>query len=282
MLEETHERGISFHGWINPMRIQQNAHIGQVPTDYPIGKWYADDSKRAKYIVKHEDNWYLNPAYDEVIELIGSGAAEISRKYNVDGIHIDDYFYPTTSASFDAQAFLESPFVSLSRFRLFNCSTMVRALYASAKRGNPNVLFGISPQGSIENNYNYLYADVEAWCGNAGFADYIAPQFYYGFDNALQPYSECINKWQEMLNDSPVRLLFGLAVYKIGAEDPFAGDGSREWIEERQILRRQIEQARETANYGGVIFFSYHWLFNPIHVTDAIQEEIEAFKPLLR
>ncbi|MCL2071206.1 MAG: family 10 glycosylhydrolase [Oscillospiraceae bacterium] len=281
MIEETHKRDISFHAWINPMRIQHDSDISTVSADYPIGEWYGDDSKRGKYIVKHGDNWYLNPAYDEVTELIGNGAREIAAKYNVDGVHIDDYFYPTTAASFDAQAFRESTFTELSRFRLFNCSNMVRTLYTAVKQGNPNALFGISPQGSVENNTEQLYADVEAWCKNIGYADYIAPQFYYGFENSEQPYIECINRWQEMLNGSPIKLVFGLSVYKIGSEDIWAGDGAEEWITENQILLRQIQAAREINNYGGIIFFSYNWLFSPVHVTDAIRDEIDAFKPIL-
>ncbi|MCL1903070.1 MAG: family 10 glycosylhydrolase [Oscillospiraceae bacterium] len=282
MLEAAHERGISFHGWLNPMRIQVDADIDKVSSDLPIGEWYRDDSKRGKYIVKNGDNWYLNPAYEEVTNLIGKGASEIAARYNIDGIHIDDYFYPTTATTFDADAFADSSNIDLNRFRKSNCNNMVRILYTSTKQGNPNALFGISPQGSIENNREQLYADVETWCKNIGYADYIAPQFYYGFENSDQPYSECTTRWQGMLDGSPVKLLFGLAVYKIGSEDAWAGDGSQEWIDEDKILLRQIEKARELSNYGGIIFFSYNWLFSPAHITDAIQKEINAFKPILR
>ncbi|MCL1788851.1 MAG: family 10 glycosylhydrolase [Oscillospiraceae bacterium] len=281
MLDEAHERQISFHGWLNPMRIQPDADIAKVTEDFPIGEWYHDKSKRGKFVVKHGDNWYLNPAYEEVVYLIGNGAAEITAKYDIDGIHIDDYFYPTTETAFDAGAFGKSTFTDLSRFRMFNCNNMVRTLYISVKQGNPNALFGISPQGSIENNREQLYADIESWCKNIGYADYIAPQFYYGFENSDQPYSECTNRWQELLNGSPIKLLFGLAVYKVGSEDTWAGDGSEEWVTESRILLRQIEEARQLANYGGIIFFSYNWLFSPVHVTDAIQKEIDAFKPIL-
>jgi uncharacterized lipoprotein YddW (UPF0748 family) len=282
MLEESHKRGISFHGWINPMRIQSERNISRVSRDYAIGQWYTDDSKRGRYIVQHGNNWFLNPAYPEVIELIGNGAREITAKYNVDGIHIDDYFYPTTSTSFDAHAFNASSFTTLSNFRIFNCNKMVSTLFTAVKQGNPDALFGVSPQGNIEGNLTHLYADVETWCRNPGYADYIAPQFYYGFHNETQPYIECINKWQAFLENSDVVLIFGLAVYKVGAEDAWAGTGSREWLEEKQILRRQIAEARKLASYGGIILYSYNYLFNPVHVTAAIRDEIEAFKPLLR
>jgi len=281
MLEETHKRGISFHGWINPMRIQHDSDIEKVSQNYDIGKWYKDRSKRDKYVVKNGNNWYLNPAYSEVRELIGKGAREIAAKYDVDGIHIDDYFYPTTSSAFDSDAFKNSRATSIKSFRISNVNNMVRTLYSSTKKGNPHILFGISPQASIENNYNNLYADVETWCKNAGYADYIVPQFYYGFDNSAQPYIKCINRWHKMLEDSSIKLIFGLAVYKIGKEDEWAGEGSQEWITERQILRRQILEARKLTSYNGIVFFSYNNLFNAPHLTTAVQKEIDAFKPIL-
>ena len=283
MLEETHQRGISFHGWLNPMRIQHNADIANVPKEYLIGQWYNDDHAKGRYIVEYGDNWYLNPAYNEVIELIGKGAEEITSRYNIDGIHIDDYFYPTTDNSFDADSYSESEstFASLSKFRRYNCNNMVRRLYSSAKLGNPDSLFGISPSGNLEYNER-IYADVEAWCKNIGYTDYMAPQFYFGFDNSEQPYTECINNWQKMLKTSDVKLIFGLAVYKIGAEDIWAGEGSQEWVTQKQILLRQIQEAKKLDSYGGVVFYSYNYLFNPVHLSAAIQEEIEAFKPVIQ
>ena len=280
MLEESHKREISFQGWINPMRIQAGTDKSKVTEEYLIGRWYAANSPQ---VVEYNGNWFLNPAYDEVVELIADGAAEITAKYNVDGIHIDDYFYPTTAASFDEGAFAESSFSTLESFRKFNCNNMVAKLYSATKRGNPDALFGISPQGSIENNSDKLYADVEMWCRSAEpkYADYIAPQFYYGFNHDSQPYPECIARWQEMAGDSRMKLIFGLAVYKVGAEDAWAGDGRNEWVEEKQILKRQISEARKLASYGGVIFYSYNYLFSPAHVNNAIRDEIEAFKPIL-
>jgi uncharacterized lipoprotein YddW (UPF0748 family) len=281
MLEETHKRGIAFHGWINPMRIQHAPDIGSVSEKYAVGEWFNCDERRGRFIVQHGNNWFLNPAYPEVIELIGRGAEEITQRYNVDGIHIDDYFYPTTDTSFDTDAFRESSFSDLSRFRFRNINNMVRTLYSSVKQGNPNALFGISPQGSISNNLNKMYADVEAWCRNVGFTDYIIPQIYYGFDNSTEPFIECVRRWQNMLDGSNVKLYFGLALYKIGVEDVWAGDGHMEWIQEREIIRRQIVEVRKMPDYGGIVFFSYNFLFSPTHLTPAHRAEIEAFKPIM-
>jgi uncharacterized lipoprotein YddW (UPF0748 family) len=292
MTEESHKKNISFHGWINPMRIQTSTNIGRertpeierVSEEYRIGKWYRDESLRGKYLCEVDGNWFLNPAYPEVLELIADGAREIVEKYDVDGIHIDDYFYPpTTTAEFDSAAYEESSFASLDSFRKFNCNKMVNGLYEAVKKGsrrNAKALFGISPQGNIENNYE-LFADVGTWCAGEGYADYIVPQFYYGFNNETQSYTDCINEWQELLAGSDISLLFGLAVYKVGVNDPFAGTGNSEWIEESHILKRQIELARGLGSYGGVVFYSYNYLFNPTHLTKEIQEEIAAVQGIL-
>ncbi|MCL1832028.1 MAG: family 10 glycosylhydrolase [Oscillospiraceae bacterium] len=281
MLEEAHSRDISFHGWLNPMRIQADADIADVSDTFAIGKWYKSEKLRKTYIVKHNENWYLNPAHEEVRALIGDGAEEITAKYNIDGLHIDDYFYPTTSPDFDALSFaaISAP-KSLSAFRRANVNAMVRELYTSVKRGNPNALFGISPSGDFSLNADELYADVHAWAGG-GFADYIVPQLYYGFNNESLPFAEYAARWQDLYAESSVKLMYGLAVYKIGAADKFAGTGEREWLDEREIIRRQIEAVRAAPGYGGVVFFSYNFLFNPTHVTEAIIAEIVAFKPLL-
>jgi uncharacterized lipoprotein YddW (UPF0748 family) len=281
MLEETHSRGIEFHGWINPMRIHSEHDIEKVSKDYLIGQWYNDDSKRGRYIIFHRNNWTLNPAYPEVIELIADGVREITEKYAVDGIHIDDRFYPTAETSFDAEAFSESSFSSLTSFRRFNCNNMVSAMYSAAKCGNPNAVFSISPQADIDKNLNEFYADVITWTSHTGFADYIIPQIYYGFNHDSLPFTETAERWQELAKHSEIPLIFGLAVYKIGSEDIEAGAGHREWIEEREILRRQIEKARKLPNYGGIVFFSYSWLFNPTHATILIKDELNAIKPII-
>jgi len=284
MLEESHAREISFHGWLNPMRIQHSADMALVSQDYLIGQWYACDEKRGTYIVEHQGNWYLNPAYEEVRELIANGVREITERYNVDAIHIDDYFYPTVDSSFDEAVFTDSQAASLADFRRTNVNAMVRSMHDSAKRGNPNALFGISPAAGLSSNRDKLFADVELWAQNAGFADYIIPQIYFGFNHPTLPFVETAQKWAALTANSPVKLMFGLSVYKIGTEDTNAGSdpASRlEWRNETEILRRQIEFVQTLPEYSGVVFFSYNFLFNKGHVTPAIEAEIAAMAGVL-
>lgn len=265
MIDCAHERGMSIHAWVNPMRLMTTSQLENIDDGYTIKKWYNSDKYRGTYLVKSGDRWYLNPAYSEVTDLIASGITEITSNYDVDGIQIDDYFYPTTDSSFDKSAYSASgTSLSLSDWRISNVNKMVKKLYKAAHSANNSVLFGISPQGSVENNYSELYADVKTWCAESGYCDYILPQVYFGFDNAALPYADTISLWSSMVKTSKVKLVIGLAAYKIGAEDTYAGaSGKNEWLNNDDIISRQMSLAKTLDNYGGVAIYRYDSLFNP-------------------
>ncbi len=281
MIEEAHKRNISFHAWINPMRCSQQDDLPDVSDNFPTKEWY--NNKSGKYIVKIDGYWFLNPAYDEVTDLIAIGTAEIVSKYDVDGVHIDDYFYPTTDSSFDYEAFLQSGYSSLAQFRLDNCTEMVEKMYKAVKSHNSTALFGVSAQGNVTNNREVLYADVEKWSREDGYVDYMAPQIYYGFENGGQPFKEVVDQWDDMLRGTGKELIPGLAIYKIGNEDTWAGIGKYEWINNKEIIKRQIVYSRTADTYSGIILYSYQFIFSPeSNVEAAVNAEIEAFVPLLK
>jgi uncharacterized lipoprotein YddW (UPF0748 family) len=280
MIEEAHSRGLSVHAWINPMRLMTDSQIKTVSDSYTIKKWYNDSSKNGTYIVKYSDRWYLNPAYEEVRQLISDGITEIVSKYNVDGVQIDDYFYPTTDSSFDSKAYSSSgTSKSLSTWRTENVNLMVKSLCSAVHKANSSVLFGISPQGSVSNNVDTLYADVNTWCKSAEYCDYILPQIYYGFDNSALPYSDTVALWNSMTSSGNVKLVIGLAGYKIGTSDSYAGSGKNEWISNSDILSRQMTLASSLSNYGGVAIFRYGSLFTPeSDVAAQVQKELDNIK----
>lgn len=265
MVEEAHSRNLSVHAWINPMRLMTDSQLKSLSDSYTIKKWYNDSDKCGKYIVKSDGRWYLNPAYPEVEKLISDGISEIVSGYDVDGIQIDDYFYPTTAASFDSAAYKASGTAkSLSSWRTDNINDMVKRMNKTVHSANPSVLFGISPQGSVSNNYDTLYADVKTWCSSSGYCDYILPQVYFGFDNSALPYEDTIALWSSMTSSGNVKLVIGLAGYKIGAADAYAGtNGKNEWINNSDILSRQMKAAKKLGNYGGVAIFRYGSIFEP-------------------
>ncbi len=281
MINEAHERGLSFHAWINPLRACSVSDMADYGS-YPIGMWHNDAATSDKYVVAVGSYYYLNPAYDAVTQLIADGAAEIVSAYDVDGLHIDDYFYPTTDSSFDSSAFSASDATSLSDFRYNNCDRLVAALYDAVKTANPSALFSVSCQGSVENNYNLMYADVKKWCAEDGYLDYIAPQIYYGFDNSTQPYVTCLNEWDAIAQKGGIPLVVGLSVSKVGYEDVWAGAGKNEWINDSTILARQTTEAKSTRSYGGIALYSYRSIFSPVaEVKEQINKEIDSLKEVL-
>ena len=222
--------------------------------------------------------WYLNPAYSEVRRLIGDGVRELVSGYNVDGVHIDDYFYPTTDASFDSAAFAESGSSSLSAFRTGNISAMVKEMYTAAHECG-SALFGAAPQGNNINNLNQLYADTRAWCAG-GYVDYFTPQIYYGFNNSGVPFADCVDEWAGIVRGTKTRLYAGLAVYKAGTEDTWAGSGKYEWQGSSDILKRQKEYADKNG-CSGIALYSYAYLFDSGYSTSATKAETDNLKPLL-
>lgn len=273
MLEEAHKRGLSFQAWINPLRCCSEMELSSL-SGYKINDFA--DGKRA---VAVNGYYYLNPAYDEVIEYIARGAAEIVANYDVDGLHIDDYFYPTTDSSFDSAAYSQSGFDTISAFRLANCDKLVSGIYSAVKSANGSALFSVSCQGSVENNYNQMYADVKKWCSQSGYLDYVMPQIYYGFNNSAQPYETCASQWNDMAQAGDIPLVVGLSVSKVGLEDVWAGAGKTEWITDENILARQIRYALELRSYGGVCLYSYRSVFAPeAGVKEQVDGEISAVK----
>jgi len=254
MLGIAHKQGLSFHAWINPLRCETKTGLAQLSRCI-INDWLDDPEKYPQYIkyVESTNHYWLNPAAEEVRKLIAEGAAEIVRNYDVDGIHIDDYFYPTTDKSFDDKLYEKyGSGVSLADWRTENCSEMVAGIFNAVKRENSEVQFGISPQGNILNNYNYLYADVKRWCREEGFADYITPQLYVGYENPVLPFISAFDQWKEMCKEKRVKLMIGIGAYKVNTE--------KEFIDNIGIIAKQAERALNMTD--GVAVFSYNSLFN--------------------
>ena len=284
MVAAAHEKDLEIHAWINPYRVQLNSARPPVLADDNIAvRWLNEGSRN---VLAAEGGYYYNPARDEVIDLVVRGVEEVAADYQVDGIHFDDYFYPTTSADFDAveyEAYLAGGGeLGLDRWRQDNVSQLIKRVYEAVKAANPRIQFGLSPQGNLENNYLTQYADVRAWASTDGYIDYIMPQVYFGFDNTAAPYLETIAAWDALCAQSEVKLYIGLAPYKVGLYDQWAGEGASEWAENTDVLYRQICEARLLGAYKGFCMFRYDSIFDPDEgVAEAVSAELEAFRVLL-
>lgn len=283
MVDIAHEKGLSIHAWINPMRCMDTELMENQSNDYILKDWCNQYS--GTYINEYNGYWYLNPYYEEVRQLICDGIAEIVNNYEVDGINIDDYFYPTTDETFDRPCFVDSNQSDLLQFRRDNVSKMVKDMYDTIKSINSTVQFGISPQGNIDKDYNEQCADVYLWTSTEGYCDYIAPQIYYGFNNSTCPYVDTLNDWTKMNENSKVKLIIGLGTYKIGLEDIWAGSGSNEWIDDTNIVGCQIDYALNSPEVDGVAIYSYSSTFEPTgdtSVIDKVNQEREYIKEAIK
>lgn len=253
VLEEAHKRGISVHAWINPLRLQTAEQMEKVPDSFIVRKWI---NAGEPYVKNVNGRWYLDPAYPETVELIESSVREILENYDVDGVHIDDYFYPTTDPEFDREAFEVSGSTDLAQWRMDNVNRFVKAMYDAVKNADERLVFGISPQGNIDADYNSQYADVRRWGSEEGYCDYIIPQIYFGFENENSPFLPTLKQWEELVDDSIVSLIIGLAAYKLGREDKWAGDaGELEWINDPDIIRKQIVEVKNSAADGYALYY---------------------------
>jgi uncharacterized lipoprotein YddW (UPF0748 family) len=249
MIEEAHKLGLSVHAWLNPLRCLTTERMKALPDSFVVKQW--TENGIAKEV---NGRWYLDPSCTETDELLRDCIREIITNYDVDGIHIDDYFYPTTAPEFDAEEFAASGSTDLGEWRRSNCTRMVRAMYDEVKSCDSRVEFGISPQGSISGNYDSQFADVRLWSGEKGYCDYIVPQLYFGFENESCPFAETLALWETMTCPD-VRLVAGLGAYKLGKADKWAGAaGENEWIESPDIIQRQIELVEKSSVSGYALY----------------------------
>ena len=290
IVELCKERNLSVHGWINPMRGMTEDEIKQVDDKYLIKQWYNDNTKKGDYIVFVNKNWYLNIAHPEVRKLICDGAAEILEKYDMDGIHMDDYFYPTTDASFDGKAYnaykKEGGKLSLADWRKDCLSTLVAELYATVKTHDLRALFGISPAGNINTVRDSHYADVDTWCGNPGYIDYICPQVYFGFEHATWAFDKTCNTWQDIIKTDYVSLIIGVSFGKaLSGVDNYAGAaGKDEWTRHKDIMVRSLKYTESLDKCVGMTVFCYQYLWdrNTGAIVPGTKQEHEAFSAYLK
>lgn len=286
IVTQAHIRGLSIHAWINPLRAMTEAEILRIDDDYAIRRWY--EEKNGEYIVKVGERLYLNPAYEETRRLVCDGISEIIELYNVDGIHIDDYFYPTTDKSFVEKIYSEyiknGGEKSLDEFRREQINMLIKEIYSTVKHENESILFGVSPSGVMKNNYELLYADVSYWCAREGYLDYICPQVYFGFEHSSCAFDKVCDEFSAMIKNDNIRLIVGMSLGKAATEyDAYAGEGKYEWRDRKDILKRSLEKVYSMDKCSGVSYFSYQYFFDPVSGAEdpRTEKERSAFLPLL-
>lgn len=239
--------GVSIHAWINPYRVSydSSAEIDQAIENCAFSC---------------DEGVFLDPSSLEAQKMVLDGVREILENYDIDGIHIDDYFYPQTNISFDKtayEAYIDcGGKLSKDNWRRENVNSLVSALYSLVHSVKPEGIFSISPAGDITKNKTSHYADVELWCTRNGYADWVIPQIYYGFNHDKMPFEKIANKWKKLAEKGKVKLICGLASYKQGQPDSGAGRGENEWVNDNDVIIRQTEYVI-SIGYDGYAYFSY-------------------------
>ena len=244
-----HDRGMKLHAWINPYRIGTST-----------------DNARCDDYFEYNSRFYYNPASETARALILDGIRELTENYDVDGIHFDDYFYP------DGISDQPQPFDTgytdgdLAAWRREQVNALIRDAHALVHELKEDVAFGVAPAANLINNLTRLYADVPTWMAE-GWLDYVCPQVYYGFQNAGQPFDQCVAQWCELPRADGVRIYVGLALYKAGLrEDTWGGAGGKtEWVDSGgDILARQVRFLRGREDVDGFALFSYSYLLEAL------------------
>lgn len=260
VLESAKKYGISVHGWINPFRVSTKNDPSLLSASNPAKKILDGGNSEGEVCIL-KNGIYYNPACVSNHKLILDGVREIIGKYDIDGIHIDDYFYPSTDKSIDSKQYSQykasGGALSLAEWRRASVNSFVSSLYSTVKATNSNLTVSISPAAQIEKNKNELYADCALWLSSKGYADIIIPQIYFGFEHETLDFQSLLAEWAALPRNPQIKLVCGLAAYKCGKNDAYAGAGSAEWQENTDILARQLKCIRKNKNYSGFVVFSY-------------------------
>lgn len=253
---------INVHAWVNPFRVSYSSDYKLLPENSPAVSLYEKDKNN---LIICDEGIYLNPGCENVRELVISGVKEIVEKYDIAGIHFDDYFYPESDNLNDEMNYDEykkqGGTLSLSDWRRENVTSLIGSIYSFLKMKNDSLLFGVSPSGDIDKCTDIYYADVKKWCSCEEYIDYVIPQIYYGFDNSNISFLQCAKAWEAIADTENIKLICGLAVYKCGQIDENAGTGINEWADNEDVLFKQYKYITDSDSWNGFSYFSYSYSF---------------------
>lgn len=260
-VEGAHSRHMELHAWINPYRITKAAaEWDKLAADSPA-------KLHPEWVVSYKNNYYFDPALPEVRQLVIDGAVELVENYGVDGIHMDDYFYPGTDFD-DASSYAAygQGFASIEDWRRDNVNQLVQGLARAIHQTDGGCEFGISPAGiwasktlnplgsdttSTYSSYYSMYADTRLWV-KEGWLDYIAPQIYWEAGHKTADFTALLDWWAETAAGTGVKLYIGLADYK--TLEAKASDSP--WFDGAEI-GRQILACGDKEEVAGTIHFRY-------------------------
>ena len=259
-IAEAHRRGMEFHAWLNPYRVTSTAKE-TLPADHL-------SNREPHRFFRYNGQVLFDPAYQENRDFICEVVRDILQRYDVDGIHIDDYFYPYPAAGKsipdDASYRKFGNGMDRGDWRRQNVDKLIEQLHNTIKKEKPWVRFGISPFGIWRNkstdprgsessglqNYDGLYADVLLW-DRKGWMDYIVPQLYWNLDTKAAPSRKLVKWWNDNIHNSD--LYIGQDVQRtMNMADPGNND--------RNELDTKVRLTRQLPNVKGNVWWHGYWV----------------------
>jgi uncharacterized lipoprotein YddW (UPF0748 family) len=288
IIDECHKRGMELHAWMNPYRLSQNLTTVYSPRNIA--------SRHPGWVLTYGNQQYLDPGIPGVRDYLVNVVSEVVRKYDVDAIHFDDYFYPYPIAG---KSFPDTMSFNLHNrgykteqiedWRRENVDLIIIALSEAIKSIKPKVKFGISPFGVWKNysdndefigsattagntNYDNLYADVIKW-QQRGWIDYLIPQLYWEIGHPAVDYITLANWWSERAFGR--HMYIGHALYK-------AAEGRTAPWQNVDELPEQVYISRRMKNINGNAYFRMRFLdMNPLGFQYKLKNEIYTHRALL-
>ncbi|GAB3818118.1 family 10 glycosylhydrolase [Pontibacter rugosus] len=274
MLTQSHQHGMEFHAWFNPYRATFDAKAITAPDHIT--------RRKPEWFIKYDGKLLFNPGIPEVRTYITSVIMDVVRRYDIDGVHFDDYFYPypvANTAFADDSTFTRynNGFRNKNDWRRNNVDLLIKGISDSINAVKPYVKFGISPFGVWKNKaedpagsatragaptYSTLYADTRKWM-QLGWIDYLVPQVYWHIGHKAADYKTIVEWWS--LNSFNRHLYIGHSAYKVGT------DANAAWQDSNEIPR-QLRLNRSLPAVGGSVYFSSKSVLkNTNHMQDSLR-----------
>ncbi|CUM42520.1 COG1649 predicted glycoside hydrolase [Streptomyces venezuelae] len=261
-VEEAHARGLELHAWFNPYRVANHTDPARLVADHPA-------RLRPEWVLPYGGKLYYNPGLPEVRRFVQDAMLDAVRRYDVDAVHWDDYFYPypvagQVFADDEAYARYGADFPDKASWRRNNTDLLVSEMAARIKEVKKHVAFGVSPFGVWRNiatdpegsdtragvqTYDDLYADTRKWI-REGWIDHVVPQLYWNIGLPVADYAKLLPWWDAVVRGTGVGLYIGEALYKAG--DPAQPAA---WQDPKE-LSRHLELAATYGSVGGHCFFA--------------------------
>lgn len=282
-ITEAHRRGMELHAWFNPYRASNDSRYNLLSADHIT-------NLKPEWFFIYGGKKLFNPGLPEVREYIVKVILNVVDNYDVDGVHMDDYFYPYQIAGQridDSAAFAKygGEYQDIRDWRRNNVDQLIKMLADSVHKHNPRVKFGISPFGIWANisqnpegsetrggdSYYGLFADSRKWISE-GWLDYINPQLYWPIGYRLAAFEKLVDWWSDNANNH--HLYIGQAAYRVN-------ERSSAQFKQPSEIPNQIRYLRDNPRVQGSVFFSSASLTNnPLGVTDSLREDFYKYPAL--